>query len=416
MFIVRGFGSVGGFLMSLVVTNTTEVSHAGVFFFALALTQLGGGLLTLGSPNALLKVVGADYGTSWKRINQDVSVVLKYVFGLSIVLTLISVAFPHNLSSALGMSEIEPILPAIALAILVFALVQIFSAVLQGKQDTIVASTVQNVVAQFTFITLLGLIVWLDSTQTSASLFYIHLFALSLAMLLGGAMWFKTTGATLDVKAKLSSKFKASLSSLFIVMLMGSCVQWTGQFAIAKFLTSTDVALFSSAQRTAMLVSFVLIAVNLVVTPKFARAFARGRTDDINKLSLLSSRIMMLMVLPVISFMVIFPEFLMGLFGEEYKEAAPLLRALSIGQFISVISGSVGMLLVMTGNEKEFRNCSLIAGPVSIVLAILLTSNYGSIGAAFATSISLALYNLLAAYKVKKILGFNPYNIFRKIK
>lgn len=61
---------------------------------------------------------------------------------------------------------------------------------------------------------------------------------------------------------------------------------------------------------------------------------------------------MIALAVPVLAFMVFFPEFLMGLFGEEYKVAAPLLQILAIGQFINVITGSVGYLLNMTGHEK----------------------------------------------------------------
>ncbi|WP_172379447.1 MATE family efflux transporter [Vibrio sp. Vb339] len=401
--------------MSLVVANTTEVNHAGVFFFSLALIQLGGGLLTLGSPNALLKVVGADYGVSWKCINQDVSVVIKCVFGLSLAIMFVSVVFPTQISAALGMPEVESILPAIALAMLAFALVQIFSAMLQGKQHAIMASTVQNVVAQFSFILILGLATWLGITQTSVSLVYVYLFAISLAMAVGGVIWFRANGASFEIEAKLSPELKVSLSALFVTMLMGQCSMWAGQFSTAKFLSSSDVAFFASTLRTATLASFVLIAVNLVVAPKFAQAFAKGNSGEVNKLSLLSSRLMMLMATPVLAFMTFFPEFLMGLFGEEYKVAAPLLQILAIGQFINVITGSVGYLLNMTGHEKDMRNVVLFSGPLAIVLAFGLTSQFGLMGAAYATAISVATQNLLAVWMVKKRLGFNTLNVFRKV-
>ncbi|PMH28228.1 hypothetical protein BCU71_06560 [Vibrio lentus] len=415
VFIVRGFGAAAGFLMNLVVANTTDINHAGVFFFSLALIQLGGGLLTLGAPNALLKVVGADYGVSWKRINQDVTVVLKCVFGLSITLTIVFIAFPHQISIILGMPEVESFLPAIALAMLVFSVVQIFSALLQGKQHAIVASTVQNVVAQFSFILILGLAAWFGVTQTSVSLTYLYLCALSLAMVLGLVVWFRTSGANFETNAKLSPELKASLTALFVAMLMGQCVSWAGQFATAKYLSASEVAFFASAQRTATLAAFVLIAVNLVVAPKFAQAFAQNKQDEVNKLSLLSSRLMMLLATPVLLFMIFFPEFLMGLFGEEYKVAAPLLQILAVGQFINLITGSVGYLLNMTGHEKDMRNVVLFSGPLAIVLAFGLTSQFGLMGAAYATAISVATQNLLAVWMVKKRLGFNTLNVFRTV-
>jgi len=165
-----------------------------------------------------------------------------------------------------------------------------------------------------------------------------------------------------------------------------------------------------------MLASFVLIAVNLVVAPKFAKAFADGRQGEVNHLSRLSSRLMLLMAVPVLLVMLLFPKFLMGLFGEGYVVAAPLLQIMAVGQFVNVFTGSVGYLLTMTSHEKDLRNVVLFSGPLAVVLAFVLTKEYGLMGAAYATAISIATQNLLAVYMVKKRLGFNTLNVFRRTK
>lgn len=136
-----------------------------------------------------------------------------------------------------------------------------------------------------------------------------------------------------------------------------------------------------------------------------------------NRLALSSSKIMLAIAIPILLLllMLIFPEFLMRIFGNEFVIAAPILQILAIGQFINVISGSVGYILNMTGHEKDFRNIVLISGPLALILAFLLTKNYGLYGAAYATAISVATQNLLAVWMVKKRFGFNPLNIFRTI-
>ena len=414
-FAVRGFGATAGFLMSLVVANTTDVSSAGVFFYALALTQLGGGLLTLGSPNILLKVIGADFGVSWERINQTVSVLFRTVLILALLLLVVCFIVPNHIANLLGMVKITGLLPLIAVGMFCFAMQQMFSAMLQGKQQVIWASTVQNVFAQLSFIIVLGLMVLVGFDQTGNSLYCIYFACVSSAMLCGGILWFRTKGASFLINASFYSELKVSLSSLFVILLMDQCAIWAGQFAVVKYLSSSDVAFFASAQRTATLASFVLIAVNVVVAPKFAQAFAKGNSGEVNQLSLLSSRLMVALAVPVLAFMIFFPEFLMGLFGGEYKVAAPLLQILAVGQFVNVITGSVGYLLNMTGHEKDMRNVVLFSGPLAIALAFGLTSQFGLMGAAYATAISVATQNLLAVWIVKKRLGFNTLNVFRKV-
>lgn len=233
----------------------------GSIFFALALTQLGGGLLAVGSPNTLLKVIGADLGSSWKRINQAVSVVLKAVIGLTIVSIVIALSASGHIAQWLGMPELAPMLPVIALAMGMFALVQILAALLQGKQNTVLASTVQNVIAQFSFVVISGILVLFTVVQTSFTLIKIYLISLSFSVLLGAWYWFSTAGTTLDIRAKFSPELKSSLSSLFVAMLMGMCVEWAGQFATAKYLSSSDVAFLrlpSALQRSLLLFSLLL--------------------------------------------------------------------------------------------------------------------------------------------------------------
>jgi O-antigen/teichoic acid export membrane protein len=119
------------------------------------------------------------------------------------------------------------------------------------------------------------------------------------------------------------------------------------------------------------------------------------------------------MATPVVVFIFFFADLLMGFFGEEYIQAAYLLRILIIGQFINVITGSVGFLLNMTGHEKDMRNVVFFSGPLALGLGLSLTPIYGPTGAAIATAIALASQNLIAVYMVKRRLGFNTLNLWK---
>jgi O-antigen/teichoic acid export membrane protein len=111
--------------------------------------------------------------------------------------------------------------------------------------------------------------------------------------------------------------------------------------------------------------------------------------------------------------MLIFPSFLMRLFGAEFAEGAALLQILAVGQFINAITGSVGFLLIMSGHERDMRNVTLISGFSAMFLAWFLTAQFGIIGAATGTAIAVATQNLLAVYFVKKRLGFNTLAVWR---
>jgi O-antigen/teichoic acid export membrane protein len=193
---------------------------------------------------------------------------------------------------------------------------------------------------------------------------------------------------------------------------MGLFVQWSGIITLGIFVKDEEVALFSVAQRISMLTSFVLIAVNLVVAPRFAAIFSSGSLSELKEISIFCSRLMLLVATPVLIIMLLFPGVLLGLFGEQYRQAEFMLQIMVVGQFVNVVTGSVGNLLNMTGHEKDMRNILLITGILAVLLSFTLIPLYGPVGAAFATSIALASQNLFAVLLVKKRLGFNVLKIY----
>ena len=194
---------------------------------------------------------------------------------------------------------------------------------------------------------------------------------------------------------------------------MSQMVQWSGQFMAGAYVSSEALAQLAVAQRTAMLSSFILIAVNLVVAPRFAKLYRDNDMAQLERLAIKSVKLISLFALPVIGVMLVFPSFLMSLFGSEFKEGAILLQILAVGQFINAMTGSVGFLLIMTGHERDLRNITLMSGSLTLFLTWFLTTQFNIIGAAIGTAIAVATQNLLAVYFVKKRLGFNTLAVWR---
>jgi O-antigen/teichoic acid export membrane protein len=176
-----------------------------------------------------------------------------------------------------------------------------------------------------------------------------------------------------------------------------------------------DVALFAVAQRTAMLIGFALFAVNASAGPKFAALYSQGDMAGLERIALWSVRLILLVAVPSLIFMMVFPQWLMGLFGPQFRAASTALMILAVGQFIGTAVGSVGSLLSMTGHERQLRWNVFIGAVLGVGLGVLLIPGYGLIGAAIATSVAVASKNLLCVYQVNRLLGFNTLAIWRKI-
>ncbi|WP_257297163.1 polysaccharide biosynthesis C-terminal domain-containing protein [Endozoicomonas sp. YOMI1] len=258
-----------------------------------------------------------------------------------------------------------------------------------------------------------ALLLGLTTTAQTTAAFYS--LACLITMLISLTWWLRKPGIHWGgVEQFPSATLWQSCLPLWWVAVMGLGVQWAGQLVPAAYVPPEDLAILAVAQRTAMLTSFVLMAVNLVVAPKFAALYKQGKNEQLENIALKATKLMVFFALPIVGFIKIFPERLMWLFGEQYKSGANLLRILALGQFVNVMTGSVGYLLSMSGHERALRNVVFVSGPMAIILALVLTPLYGVTGAAVATAISLASQNLLAVGMVKRRLGFNTLAVWRR--
>jgi O-antigen/teichoic acid export membrane protein len=200
--------------------------------------------------------------------------------------------------------------------------------------------------------------------------------------------------------------FMSANRATWIVVASQLAMQWAPTLWLGALAGSEDVARYHVAGRTALLIGFVLIAVNSIAAPKFAALHAQGESAMLERIARQTTRIMTATALPIAAIFAIFPDFVLRLFGAEFSAAGPLLRILAIGQFFSSATGSVANLLLMTGHERDYRDICVAGSVISIVGGYLAIERFGEAGAAWVTCGTLILVNALAALQVRRRLGF----------
>jgi O-antigen/teichoic acid export membrane protein len=237
-------------------------------------------------------------------------------------------------------------------------------------------------------------------------------FAVLITAFIGLISWYSQSRCR--VKADLSEipELIKSAMPIWAAMAMAMTVQWGSQLISGGYLPSEELAILFVALRFSLLTTFILIAINLYAAPRFAASAKTNNVEEIRATSLLCSRVMFGVATPIVLILFLGADFFMSLFGEDYRQGSNILRILILGQYVNVITGSVGFLLNMTGHEKDMRNVVFFSGPLAIILGMTLVPVYGLTGAAVATGIAVASQNLLAVRLVKKRLGFNTLNLF----
>lgn len=197
--------------------------------------------------------------------------------------------------------------------------------------------------------------------------------------------------------------FKASLFDYFVPGFMHYLIQWGGVLIISVLLSSEEVGKFSAAQRLSYLVNFILIVANSIVSPRFAVLYRDKNLKKIEDLAVKSSTLMALFSIVTAVVIAIFSSHLFAFLGVEVSMT--ILYILISGQLINVSTGSVSLLLNMTGHEKDMRNVMCFSALATVILLLILVPLLGSFGAAISLSVGLGLQNILATIKVYQALG-----------
>ena len=411
-FILKVFGAIAAFLLNIIITRSLGVEEAGYFFFTLALVTFSAYIVRQGYDNVLVKYI-ANY-----RSNQNYQAISKlYYYVLKKVSSalLISVAMMFLVGEFVLIKIIDKgemidyIIPSMVLLV-GLTLSQLNSYCFQGQKKVALTMLYES---SLLMILALPLIYFLKPDSAFEALIIYSLTSIFVAL----SSFYSWSKCFLPFKGKLISDLeKSSINKmarpLFVILLLTLSTQWLGQIFLGLWSDIQDVAVFAVAQKVSGLTVFILIALNSIAAPKFAEAFAENDLVKLKGIAIFLSKLMLLISIPLTSFMVYFSEELMSLFGKEYIQHANILILLSLGQFFNLVTGPVGYILQMTGRERVYRNNIMFTSSFFVLSSILFIPTMGLLGAAYSTSISIALQNLLSVYFVKKELGFNVLNIF----
>ena len=153
----------------------------------------------------------------------------------------------------------------------------------------------------------------------------------------------------------------------------------------------------------------MLVAVNSISAPKFAALYQQADMNSLGRVARNSVKITLLFAFPLLLLFVMAPGWVLSIFGEKFTQGAAVLIILAVGQFVNVTTGSVGVLLMMSGNERLMRNNLLFSAIVGILLNLWLIPCFGVIGGAVAAAIVLAMQNLIAFMLVRRNLNITLF-------
>ena len=405
--IIRVGGAAASFVMNIVIARYLGATESGYFFLAVTVSTIMVSIGRIGGDHIILRYVSIyNEKGEWKKVNGIMSKIMSWSLLATIIITVPTCIFSKQIAIYFFHKEqLHWSLFWVGLSMPFFTAFNAFGIGLQGRRKVLISVTLLKIATPFLLIAL-GI---LFSPKNGSSASFYYLVACALTFLLGYYWWKQNIPAGRE-NVESSLLWKSCLS-LWIVAIMQQLVIWAGQFIAGIYNTPSELAQLAVARNTSVLITFILTAVNYVSAPRFASMYSEGRHEELKTYARNTTRLMTIFATPFLLIVWLFPGFIMSFFGKDFSGGIWLLRILALGQFINVISGSVGYLLMMTGYEKDMRNITVINGVLAVVLALILNPTFGAIGSAISTAVVVASSNLMAVGLVKKRLGFNTLSI-----
>ncbi len=201
-----------------------------------------------------------------------------------------------------------------------------------------------------------------------------------------------------------------SILSISLPMLVTGVLTFimeeAGVILLGIFRSQAEVGYYAIAVKLAGLTTILLLAVNAMAAPKFSELFHAGNMDALFRVAKKSARLVFWTSTPILIGFALFGRPLLSmLFGASFAVAYPALVLLVLGQFVKAISGSTDFFMNMTGNQTVFRNIMLCSAILNIGLNLLLIPKVGILGAALTAATSLAFWNVVALFSMKRRFG-----------
>jgi O-antigen/teichoic acid export membrane protein len=404
-FLLKVFGALLTFCLYVAIGRLLGPAQSGRYFLALTVATVAAVVGRIGLDGTMLRLIAGN-----AAVEDWVAVRGVYRTGMTIGLAgsaaaMVVVALLAPLLAAQLFADTDLVQPIrwMAFSIVPSALIVLIARALLGLKQVRDANLVNDVGVPAVALASVGLLV---PRAGMIGAVWSYTVASLITMIFGLWRWREAAPQLRHLRGAFQARAVLQSSvPLYWVACLQLVMTWTSTLALGMWATPRDVGIFGVANRSATLTSFILLAVNNIAAPKFAALHRAGDIATLGRVARDSARLMALVSAPILVICLLVPGPVMRLFGAEFASGANVLSVLAMGQFVNVVTGSVGFLLIMCGYEGLYRNAFLFCAAISIGLNVLLIPRFGIMGAAVATAGSLALQNLIAAAMVWRKLG-----------
>ncbi|AWB26398.1 flippase [Halococcoides cellulosivorans] len=181
---------------------------------------------------------------------------------------------------------------------------------------------------------------------------------------------------------------------------------WMDVLVLGFFVADSAIGVYEISWRISA--AFILLpsAMSKVVFPYLSRHAAEGRTDEIASTLTTVTTFAGLFAIPGVAGAIVLGEDILAIYGPEFTAGATILAVLAVGRLGQAYETFLMQSLNAIDRPDATFRISIVFIAVNLTLNVVLAWQFGAIGAAVATAVTVLLGTVLAGRILHRIVGF----------
>lgn len=404
-----GFG-IGAINALFLYTNFLGKTHYGMVAFLLSASNIMMPLMAFGVQNTMIRFY-SKYTTESER-NHFLTFMLLMPLFLIIPITTITYFFYDQIAFLILQKnpEIKPFLWLIPVIGICMGYFEVYYAWVKVHMQSVVGNFISEVLVRTIIFCLLFSVHWNWLSKDGFIYALFGAYFLQFAAMKIYAIYVKRPILSFKIPANVNAIFGYS----FFIILSGSVAVLLMDFdkvMIPSYRNISDNALYSVAIFIATVIAVPSRAMLQIIYPITARLMnenKHGELNDLYKKSALNLQVFGGLVLLGIFLNI---KELYKLIPSEYSGGIAVVFIIGLTKFYDVILGNNNAIILNTKYYKTVLFFGLLLVFMMVGLNMLLIPPYGIVGAAWATLISVLVYNSIKLLFVVKKMNLFPFTI-----
>jgi O-antigen/teichoic acid export membrane protein len=408
------FTAVAGYLFKIYLARVLGADALGMYALGMTIVGFFGLFNGLGLAQGAVRFVAAYSATEqWQRLHGFLRRALGLLgIGNVVLAAAMMLVGPWLARSLYHAPALVPYLRLFAVLLILGAFTTFLGQVLAGYKDVALRTVITNFIGSPLNIVFAVVLLSLGFGLRGYLLAQVAGAAIVLMLLLAAAWWLTPRPARQAPHTAVPMEREVFWFSaaVFGVSFLEFVLAQADKILLGAFLDVRQVGIYAVAATLVAFVPVALQSVNQIFSPTIADLHARGEHALLGRLFQTLTKWILGLTLPLAFVMIIFSKPLMRLFGAAFEAGWVVLSLGTLGQLFNAGVGSVGYLLLMSGNQARLIRVQVVMAVFMIAATFGLVRPFGIAGVALAGALTNALSNYLFLRQVRAALQLSPYN------